>query len=142
MQESKAYWGYTPEQLLAWRDELTLGPEHWERHVVYAASAGEELLGFYSLAFAEKRENSARVKMENLFVAPAAMGRGTGRQLFDHAVALARTRGSLELWLEADPHAAAFYQRMGMQQTGLVPGASPGRYLPLMILNPESMPFS
>lgn len=135
MQASKAHWGYSEAQLLAWQDDLTLDESHWEQHVLWAVMLDEDLAGFYSLAFAERQSMSSKVKMENLFIDPNLIGKGLGRALFEHAVARAKEWGSLELWLEADPHAEAFYAYLGMKKTGLVPGASPGRYLPLMILN-------
>ena len=42
-----------------------------------------------------------------------------------------RAFGATELYIEADPFAAAFYERMGAVRVGEVPSASiPGRVLP------------
>lgn len=128
MRSSKAHWGYSDVQLADWEQELTIDEAHLQACRVFSAQLAGALVGFYSLAFAERR-----IYMENLFVAPACMSKGYGKALFDHAVEQARDAGGLELWLRADPHAAAFYNRMGMRQVGLTPGSGPGRFLPLML---------
>ena len=56
--------------------------------------------------------------IENLWVLPAYMGQGIGKQLFLHAVALAQERGYKTLQLEADPNAVGFYEKMGMHKVG------------------------
>ena len=70
-----------------------------------------------------------------LFVVPAAIGTGVGRILLADAVVVARALGARVLRIEADPNAAAFYQREGAQRVGEAPSASiPGRTLPLFEL--------
>jgi GNAT superfamily N-acetyltransferase len=73
-----------------------------------------------------------------LFVEPALLGSGVGRLLFEWATATARDLGAVRMTIEADPGAAAFYERMGARYVGLAPSQSiPGRMLPRMQMELE-----
>lgn len=68
-----------------------------------------------------------------MFVDPAFVGRGVGRALMDHAVALARELGHDSLTIVADPNAEGFYRRMGAQRIGSqASDVDPHRQLSLM----------
>ena len=70
--------------------------------------------------------------LDLLFVDPPAMGGGAGRALFAASVELARRLGARTLTILADPHAAAFYERVGaLFVRNAVSDAIPGRVLPL-----------
>jgi len=70
--------------------------------------------------------------LDVLFVDPPAIGSGAGRRLFEAAVQLARRLGAKRMTVLADPHAAAFYERMGARFLRNAPSdAIPGRILPL-----------
>ena len=78
----------------------------------------------------------AEADLAKLFVAPTAQGAGIGRALFAWAVAEARRKGARRMTIESDPHARAFYERMGAAVIGEAPsGAIPGRTLPLLALD-------
>lgn len=119
---SKAHWGYDDAFMEACREELTVRPSDLQRvRVRVAADAG--IVGFHGV---EHRD------LLWFFVAPEAMGKGVGRALFADACALARNTGIATLRIEADPHAAGFYERMAAHKVGEVPsGSVPGRVLPL-----------
>ena len=129
MRRAKAHWGYDADLLRSWEAELTIDLQHLDTHRVMCAATQEGIVGFCSLSYVD-----VRCKMENLFVEPRAIGQGYGRALFAHALQEARDAGTVELWLEADPHARSFYEHMGMRVVGLVPGSAAGRHLPLMIM--------
>ena len=114
---SKSSWGYDAAFMEACRAELTVHPHDLERGRVRVAVDGE-LLGFSGVIDGD---------LEWLFVAPDAMGRGVGAALLDDACA-----GQSVLRVEADPHAAGFYERMGARRIGEVEsGSIPGRALPV-----------
>ena len=53
--------------------------------------------------------------------------------MFDWAADEARRLGARCMTIEADPFAAAFYERMGAVRIGVAPsGSVPGRKLPLL----------
>lgn len=83
----------------------------WE---VTVAEADGRVLGFLALALAEGR-------LDQLFIAPDAQGRGVGRALFEAA----RRRMPDGFWLSTQPangRACAFYERLGMMLDRVEPG--------------------
>lgn len=58
------------------------------------------------------------MELEHFWVEPSSIGRGLGRTLFDHAVATARTAGGRSLFIDSDPNAEPFYERMGAERVG------------------------
>ena len=87
-----------------------------------------QVLGVVEL---ERTDDPRVVTLESLFVEPASFRSGVGAVLLSHASAAARDAGAAVLRIESDPNAARFYERMGAVLTGQVPGATPGRMLPL-----------
>lgn len=73
--------------------------------------------------------------LSHLWVLPSEMGRGIGRALFAYAETVAHDAGATRLTITSDPHAGAFYRRMGAVvcgwQTAPMDGA-PDRRLPLL----------
>lgn len=131
---AKAHWGYPAAWLAEWEPGLRVTPEFLAANEVFVArpSAGGagEILGWAALVAAA----DGALWLDHLWVQPAAMGRGVGRVLFEHAVARARARGFASLRIESDPHAEPFYQRMGARRTGLAISMVQGtpRALPLL----------
>ena len=56
--------------------------------------------------------------MEHLWLAPAHIRQGLGRELFQAAVAVARTRGIAEFHIKSDLNAEPFYLKMGAVRVG------------------------
>jgi GNAT superfamily N-acetyltransferase len=90
------------------------------------------------VGLAQVKVAGADADLLKLFVEPALLGSGVGRLLFEWATATARTLGAVRMIIEADPGAAAFYERLGARHAGLAPSQSiPGRMLPRMQLELE-----
>jgi GNAT superfamily N-acetyltransferase len=106
---AKRYWGYPESWIQIWTPQLTFDADYFRANESWAAQMENSLAGFYTLT----NQNEAGW-LENLFVLPEYIGRGIGRALFIHAVALARQRRYKILRLEADPNADGFYEKMGM----------------------------
>jgi ribosomal protein S18 acetylase RimI-like enzyme len=73
-----------------------------------AISAGGDIIGFITIAMADRA-----LEVDDLFVDPDVMRRGVGRRLVDDAVDIAVDRGVARLEVTANPHALAFYLRVG-----------------------------
>lgn len=110
---AKAYWGYPTRWMESWQPQLTFSPEYFEQNEGWVAVMKEAPIAFYTL-----QEKAGNAWIENLWVSPDFIGQGIGKELFLHAVELARQRGYKTLQLEADPNAVGFYRKMGMYQIG------------------------
>jgi len=98
---------------------------------VYVAEDGDEALGCYGLL-----AGTPNWSLDHLWVRPAAMGKGIGRRLFEHARAVAASGGAEALEIDADPNAEPFYLRMGAVRIGEVQSQVDGqpRIRPLLRL--------
>ena len=71
-----------------------------------------------------------------LFVDPLALRGGIGSSLMGWSCDTAKRLGAKRLVIDADPHAAEFYRRMGATDIGLIPsGSIPRRMLPQLVLD-------
>ena len=125
---AKAHWGYDAEFMARVIDAMTISAADIEAHQVWLLEdASGRVVGFHRVIPGDPAE------VEDMWVEPDAMGHGHGRRLFEHAVAIARSLGASALELDADPNAAGFYERMGMERIGETPSTLiPGRALPRM----------
>jgi GNAT superfamily N-acetyltransferase len=113
---AKRHWDYPEAWIARWSDVLTITPAFIRDHAVFvAADADDHARGFYALAIA-----GADAVLEHLWIEPVWIGRGLGRELLSHAVATARAHGAARLEIDSDPHAEAFYRRMGARRAGEV----------------------
>jgi len=126
---AKRHWGYPERWIQGWREILTMRPEFITANVAYCAIEENHAVGFYVLTTEDDG-----LHLDHLWIVPAAMGRGIGRALFQHATAQARDLGFASIKIEADPNAAAFYERMGAVRVGINIGEVEGerRQLPLL----------
>ena len=128
---SKAVWGYDEHFMEACREELTITQEKINSSYFQVAESDGRVVGVAQITLKE-----GIAELSSLFVEPAQLRCGAGRQLFDWAKRTARGAGAAYLIFEADPYAAGFYRRMGAIDAGTVPsGSIPGRMLPLLKLS-------
>jgi GNAT superfamily N-acetyltransferase len=125
---SKAVWGYDDAFMTACRTELTLRPDELQSTHLQVAERDTTAVGL-----AQVKVTDTDADLLKLFVEPALLRSGVGRLLFEWATVRARDLGAVRMTIEADPGAAAFYQRMGARHAGFAPSRLiPGRMLPLM----------
>ena len=77
------YWGY-PEDWIK-QSDLTISPEFIRDNHVYVDEENGEIRGFYALCNTE---------LEHLWVTPAAIGTGVGKELLLDAIELLATKGT------------------------------------------------
>ena len=128
---SKAHWGYSAAFMEACRDELTMKPRDLHDAIVHLAEIDGRAVSVAQLRIVA----DGLADLDKLFVAPEAIGKGTGAALFGWAVETARAAGAQRLDCHADPFAEGFYVRRGMIRAGEVPSETwPDRLLPHMSL--------
>jgi predicted N-acetyltransferase YhbS len=129
---AKAHWGYDRAFMAAAAEALRIRERAIGLGNVLVASASEATVEPLGVATVEALRRPGWFELNHLFVAPECFGRGIGRALFQASAALARQRGGTHLSILSDPHAAAFYERIGARLRGEAPSdAIPGRMLPL-----------
>lgn len=127
---SKAHWPYSANFLEAARPLLQLSDADIAEQEVHVLERDGALLGWHRITF-----HGDQAELEDLWLEPAVIGKGHGRELFDHAADLARGHGAVVLEWDAEPFARGFYEAMGGVEIGRTPSAAlPGRTLPRMRL--------
>jgi hypothetical protein len=69
--KSKAFWGYSEEQIEIWSKFLTVTSSYIDTNTVYKLSIKDQIVGYYS--FFNKDQKT--VKLDNLFVLPEYIGK-------------------------------------------------------------------
>lgn len=131
--EAKRHWGYPEHWIKHWESDLTISADFVRDHHVYVAEADGEIRGFYALCV-----SGDRAELEHMWVTPASIGTGIGKELFLDAMERAAALEVRDVEIVADPNAAGFYERMGATQIGEVESPIDGqaRRLPRLKIEP------
>ena len=133
---SKSYWGYSDRFMQACLAELTIDACYIENNPTFVIEVAGDTIGFYSL----EHISVAEVELGFLFVDPAFIGKGYGRELMMHAQEEARHLGYSKMIIEGDPNAERFYRSAGGSVVGTRKSASiPNRELPIFCINLEKL---
>ncbi len=132
--DSKAYWGYSADQIEAWKKELTICPDYIKKHRVFKGIVDQTIAGYYSYF----PEEEGHVKLDNLFLWPRFIGKGYGKRLMADFISRSQREGARTFRLDAEPGAQAFYEKFGFGVIGRLKTSIPGRFLPIMELTLES----
>ncbi len=132
--EAKRYWGYPEHWIQHWESDLTISADYIRDHHVYVAEADGEIRGFYALSV-----SGEKAELDHMWVTPASIGTGVGKELFLDAMEKAAALAVRDVEISADPNAAGFYQRMGATQIGEVDSPIDGqsRKLPRLKIEPK-----
>lgn len=97
------------------------------------AEADGEIRGFYALIV-----SGDRAELEHMWVTPASIGTGIGKELFLDAMERAAALEVRGVEIVADPNAAGFYERMGATRIGEVESPIDGqsRKIPRLKIEP------
>jgi GNAT superfamily N-acetyltransferase len=140
--EAKRYWGYPEHWIKHWESDLTVSADFVRDHHVYVAEVEGEIRGFYALCVSGDaealREPTRKAELEHLWVTPACIGTGIGKELFLDAMERAAALEVRDVEISADPNAAGFYKRMGAMQIGEVESPIDGqsRKIPRLKIEP------
>ncbi|MCI3936589.1 GNAT family N-acetyltransferase [Chryseobacterium aahli] len=125
---SKAYWGYSEEQMSRWSDLLTITSEYIDKNQVYKLIVNQSIIAYYS--YFEIENNS--VRLDNLFVSPENIGKGYGKLLMNDFILKIKQSGKIRIILDADPNAQKFYESFGFIKIGESETSVKDRFLPIM----------
>ena len=109
--DAKRYWGYPEHWIKHWESDLTISSDFVRDNHVYVAEDDGEIRGFYALCV-----SGDKAELEHMWVMPACIGTGIGKDLFLDAMERAAALNVRDVELSADPNAAGFYRRMGAVQ--------------------------
>ena len=127
---SKAYWGYSDEQIEDWSELLTITKNYIETNHVYKLLVDNMTIGYYSYIILNENE----VKFDNLFILPNYIGRGYGKVLMFDFLNKLQNSEIKKVILDSEPNAERFYKQFGFIKVGQLETSIKGRFLPIMEL--------
>lgn len=131
--EAKRHWGYPEHWIKHWESDLTISADFIRDHHVYVIETEGEIRGFYALCV-----SGDKAELEHMWVTPASIGTGIGKELFLDAMEKAAALAVRDVEIVADPNAAGFYERMGATQIDEVDSPIDGqsRKIPRLKIEP------
>jgi len=120
--DAKRHWGYPENWIKHWEADLTISSDFIRDNHVYVAEDNGEIRGFYALCVA-----GDKAELEHMWVTPAMIGTGIGKELFLDAMERAAKLNVNAVEISSDPNAAGFYKRMGATQIGEIDSAIEGQ---------------
>ena len=149
--DAKRHWGYPEHWIQHWQDDLTISPDFVAANQVYVAESEGEVLGFYALIVragfpAGQPGWGARpdkAELDHLWVAPAHIGTGVGKELFIHAMQTAAGQHISTVEILSDPNAAGFYRKMCAHHIDEIVSEIDGepRALPRLTVDPKTSKY-
>ena len=128
--KSKAYWGYSDEQMNEWSDSLTIKENYIKSSEIYKLLINNLAIAYYSYF----NINEDTVKLDNLFVLPDQIGKGYGKLLMNDFILKIEQNKTKRIILDADPNAQKFYESFGFIKIGQIETSIKDRFLPIMEL--------
>jgi GNAT superfamily N-acetyltransferase len=129
MREGKAYWGYSEEGVERFMKAYGIPDAvYFEKNFGFVAELGQDVVGFYLFSPEETPPFLDHFVLSTHFI-----GKGYGRQLWEHCVQQARAKGWQMFGFVSDPHTLGFYEHMGATVIGELPMVTlPGHMAPKM----------
>ena len=131
--EAKRYWGYPEHWIKHWESDLTISSDFIHDNHVYVAEENGQIQGFYALIV-----EGDKAELDHMWVKPALVGTGIGKELFLDAMERAAALKVIAVEISSDPNAAGFYRRMGATEIGETDASFDGvvRKLPRLKIEP------
>lgn len=127
--KSKAYWGYSEEQIIEWKNFLTISIDYIEKNSVYKLIIDNSIIGYYSYFKTEKDS----IKLDNLFILPKYIGLSYGKKLMQDFINKIQTEKNIKkITLDSEPNAEIFYQKIGFVKVGEFETSIKNRFMPIM----------
>ncbi|TDW44345.1 putative N-acetyltransferase YhbS [Flavobacterium sp. 270] len=129
--KSKAFWGYSEEQILAWDIQLTITSAYIQNNPVFNLVEDNKIMGYYSYIIEENNQ----VKLDNLFLLPEYIGKGLGIYLMNDFLQRMRNEKCKKIILDSEPNTEQFYQKLGFKKVGEFETSIKNRFMPIMEMN-------
>jgi len=126
--KSKSYWGYSPDQIKKWNDELTITQEYVYKNDVFKLSDNGKIIGYYSYL----RLILNTVKLDNIFIHPEYIRKGYGKFLMENFIERMKKNGYKKITLDSEPNAEGFYKKFDFTVVGKLESSIKDRFLPIM----------
>ncbi|WP_294965106.1 GNAT family N-acetyltransferase [uncultured Flavobacterium sp.] len=126
--KSKAYWGYSDEQIQKWDKNLTISKDYISEHNVFKLVDNDLIIGYYSYVFKDEKV----IELDNLFVLPDYIGKGFGKYLVVDFLNRIKEIGIEKITLDSEPNAEKFYLKMGFVKVGEFESSIKNRFMPIM----------
>lgn len=108
---AKRHWNYPEAWIQFWLPQLTISADYIASNEVWMMIDKEKPLAFYALSQDEEGD-----VLGHLWVLPEYIGKGIGKQLFNHALERCKLLNIHALRIYADPNAQTFYEKMGAKK--------------------------
>ncbi|WP_026728302.1 GNAT family N-acetyltransferase [Flavobacterium denitrificans] len=126
--KSKAYWGYSAEQIQKWDKSLTITQDYIRNNDTFKLIDNNLIIGYYSYFFKEGKT----IKLDNLFILPEYIGKGFGKQLLLDFLNRMKDEKIEKIILDSEPNAESFYSKMGFVKIGEFETSIKNRFMPIM----------
>ncbi|KAF2332696.1 GNAT family N-acetyltransferase [Flavobacterium nitrogenifigens] len=126
--KSKAYWGYSAEQIQKWDKNLTISQDYIRDQNVFKLVDNDFIVGYYSYVF----KNEKVIELDNLFILPEYIGKGFGKHLVLDFLNRIKEEKTERIILDSEPNAEEFYSKMGFVKIGEFETSIKNRFMPIM----------
>lgn len=107
------HWPYSAEYLQKCRPVVTVDEAYFHKEPLWVMEKNRVPVGFYSFL---RKDNKAW--LEYFWLEPSFIGQGLGRELFRHALGIAKEAELVPFYILSDPFAMKFYLKMGCGHLG------------------------
>ncbi|MFD2941015.1 GNAT family N-acetyltransferase [Flavobacterium notoginsengisoli] len=126
--KSKAYWGYSAEQIQKWDKNLTISQDYIRENNVFKLVDNDLIMGYYSYVFKDEKV----IELDNLFILPEYIGKGFGKYLVFDFLNRIKEEKIERIILNSEPNAEEFYAKMGFVKIGEFETSIKNRFMPIM----------
>ena len=127
---SKAFWGYSEEQMTSWFPVLTITKTYLETKEIYKLIVNNVVVGYYSFY----KQNYSELILDNLFLLPEFIGKGIVSMLMNNFLNRIQDLGFTKVIVESDPNAEHFYEKFGFVKVQQIETVINNRFIPQMEL--------
>ncbi|WP_162263960.1 MULTISPECIES: GNAT family N-acetyltransferase [Legionella] len=127
IRQSKAVWNYSESFLNVFMEKYGVKPSFLEREEIVLFEKDQSLVGLYAFKINEQ----SAAELDLFFINSNHIRQGLGKQIWQHAINFASTKGWLKFELVSDPNAEGFYLKMGAKSLRKFE-SFPGRFVPVL----------